>query len=206
MGKIKLKDLNTYVYIDSSNISNALKVCNIELDFFKLYVYLKKTYPKLKSIKYFEGLDREDYRKQKTFEKLQQLGYEIKTLQRKTYPYPAKYRIFRCSNCNTKNNIRILRKKKVLKSNIDVYLCSELMSDLLNLRAYTHAIIFTCDGDFADMIAKILNRNKKLHISVFATPFRQKNNYLSIRLKELENISRYYLVNILNIKDYIKKK
>ncbi len=206
MGKTRLKNLNTYVYIDSSNISNALKVFKIELDFFKLFNYFKKTYPKLKTIKYFEGVDREDYKKQKDFAQLQQLGYEIKTLQRKTYLYPAKYKAFKCTHCKAKNNVRILRKKKILKSNIDVYLCSELMSDLLNVRTETHAIILSCDGDFADMIAKVLNRNRRIYISVFATPFRRKNNYLSIRLKKLEKISRYYLINILNIKDYIKKK
>ncbi len=130
MGKSNLKNLRTYVYIDSSNISNALKACKIELDFFKLYIYLKKTYPRLRAIKYFEGIDREDYRKQKTFKKLQKLGYEIKALQRKAYSYPATYRTLKCSHCKRKNNIRVLKNRKVLKSNIDVYLCSELMNDL----------------------------------------------------------------------------
>lgn len=80
------------------------------------------------------------------------------------------------------------------------------MGDSLNIRKPFHIIIFSCDGDYAEMIKKILEKNKNAHVSVFATPFTKNNNYLSIRLKELERIDRYHLANIMNVKDRIKKR
>ncbi|PIZ65340.1 hypothetical protein COY14_02615 [Candidatus Roizmanbacteria bacterium CG_4_10_14_0_2_um_filter_36_9] len=204
--KINLKNLDTYVYIDSSNIRNALKVSNIRLDWVKLYDYFLNTYTDVKRINYFEGIDKNDLSKQKEFKQLEKKGYALKTLERKTYSNSAKYKTFKCINCKEKNTVEILKESKTLKSNIDVYLCSELMGDLFTASKTTHAIILTCDGDYAEMIKNILEMNQNIHISVFATPFTKYNNYLSIRLKELERVKRYYLVNILNIRDRIGEK
>jgi hypothetical protein len=90
-----------------------------------------------------------------------------------------------------------------LKSNDDVYLYSELIGELLSYKKPVYAIILTCDSDYSEMIRNIIENNPNAHVSVFATPFTKSNNYLSTRLKELERIERYYLVNILNIKDKI---
>ena len=127
------------------------------------------------------------------------------TLIRKSYQNNAKYKSFKCNNCNKKHTVEILKKSKTLKSNVDVYLCSELMGDSLNISKPFHLIIFSCDGDFSEMIENILKKNKYAHVTVLATPFVKYNNYLSIRLKKLEKIDRYYLANIMNIKDRIKK-
>ena len=203
--KIKLKDLDTFVYIDVSIIRNALKISDIEIDWNMLYDYLKSTYKNLKSVKYFEGIDRYDNAKKEELEKLKTYGYKIKSLERKSYNEPPKYRTFVCKNCHHKNKVNISKKYKKLKSNVDVYLCSELMGDLLTSQKHVHAIILSCDGDYAEMIRNIIKKNSNVYISVFATPFTKSNNYLSIRLKKLERIDRYYLVNILNIKDRIRK-
>jgi len=206
MNKIKLENLKTYIYIDSSNIRNALKVSHIDIDFGRLYKYLKNKYPKLQCVKYFEGIDKKDRKKVKEFKKLGKVGYEIRTLSRKAYKNSAKYRTYKCFNCKEKNTVEILKESKTFKSNIDVYLCSELMGDLLNVSTKSHAIILTCDGDYAEMIRNVLERNKDVYISVLATPFTEHNNYLSSRLKELNRIERYNLINILSIKDRISKK
>lgn len=203
MNKIKLKDLETYVYIDSSNIRNALKVSHRKLEWKMLYQYFENSYKNLQSVKYFEGIDKEDSLKTMEFQNLKKFGYEIKALERKAYINPPKYKTFKCQNCKEKNTVEILKESKTLKSNVDVYLCSELMGDLLSYNKPVHAIILTCDGDYAEMIRNTIEKNMNVHISVFATPFTKYNNYLSIRLKELERIERYYLVNILNIKDKI---
>ena len=202
--KINLKELDTYVYIDSSNIRNALRISHVELDYAMLLNYFKTTYRLLKVIKYFEGIDRTDLDKIKLFENYEKLGYEMKTLERKSYNNPPKFKIFKCVNCKEKNTVEILKESKTLKSNIDVYLCSELMGDLLSVKRESHAIILTCDGDYAEMIKNVLSKNENIHISVFSTSFTKYNNYLSVRLKELERVERYYLVNILNIKDKIR--
>lgn len=200
---MKLKELDTYVYLDSSNIRNALRVSGVNLDFKKLYKYLSITYKNLKSVKYFEGVDKENIETIEKFKELGKVGYKMKTLERKSYFNSAKRRTFKCTNCKEKNQVEILRESKTLKSNVDVYLCSELMGDLLTVEKPSHAIIFSCDGDFAEMIKNLLEKNPNVHVSVFSTPFTKNNNYLSVRLKQLERINQYYLVNILNIKDKI---
>lgn len=205
MKQIILKNLDTYVYLDSSNIKNALRTVGVNLDFIKLYKYLDTTYKYLKTVKYFEGIDKRDTKKLAKFKKLEKAGYQLHTLLRKTYFNSAKYKTFKCKECNKKNTVEILKKSKNLKSNVDVYLCSELMGDLLNIKKLFHVIVFSCDGDFSEMIENVLRKNKNAHVSVFATPFTKHNNYLSIRLKQLERIERYYLVNIMNIRDRIKK-
>lgn len=203
MNKTKLKDLYTYVYIDSSNIKNALKVSHRQIDWKMLFDYLKNTYKNLKVVNYFEGIDKADMGKTEEFKNLEKYGYKIKTLARKSYKNSPKYKTFKCQNCKEKNTVEILKESKTLKSNIDVYLCSELMGDLFTAKKPVHAIILTCDGDYAEMIRNIIDKNPNVYVSVFATPFTKYNNYLSVRLKELERIERYYLVNILNMRDKV---
>ena len=205
MSKVYLKDLPAYVYIDTSNIKNALKTFNIDIDFTKLYTYFKEKYPYLVSVKYFEGIDKDDIPKKESLNKMEEVGYMVKSLERKIYLKPAKYKNIRCINCGKQNKVQILRETKKFKSNIDVYLCSELMGDLLSKRKKSHAIILSCDGDYAEMIKNVLDINKNIYISVLATPFVKNNNYLSVRLKELRNLDRYQLVNILSIEDKIKR-
>lgn len=204
MRRVNLKEMDTYIFIDSSNIKNALKVSQIKLDFHKLYVYFQSSYKNLKFIKYFEGIDKEDSQKYQEFMQLEKLGYDLCVLERKSYTNSPKYKVFKCVNCSHKNTVKILDEKKTFKSNIDVYLCSELMRKLLHIKKASHVIILSCDGDYAEMIKILLHSNPNIHISVFATPFTRNNNYLSVRLKELERIDRYFLVNILSIKDRIK--
>lgn len=206
MGIINLKELPTFVYIDASNIKNALKVSNINIDWQKLYKYFSKTYANLKQIQYFEGADNNDNLKHKEFSQLEKFGYITKTLSRKSYINPAKYKIFKCNFCKKVNNINIIKKSVSLKSNIDVYLCTQVITDVFTFGKPVHIIVLSCDGDYAEMINKILELKKDAYISVFATPFTKTNNYLSVRLKELERKDRYYLVNILNIKDLISSK
>lgn len=200
---MKLKSLNTFVYIDSSNINNALKTFNRKINWELFYDYLKDTYPKLKFIKYYEGIDKTDKSKYSEFQKLETKGFTLRTLERKTYSNQPKYKSFKCRKCKTKNRVEILKQSKVLKSNIDVYLCTDLICDVLNNKNPFHVIIISCDGDYAEMIKAIIDNNENSHISVFATPYLKNNNYLSVRLKQLEQIDRYYLVNIMNIKDRI---
>lgn len=159
----------------------------------------------MQKVKYFEGIDKTDTTKLAEFEALKAIGYELKTLERKTYTNSPKFKAFKCKKCNQKNTVEILKESETLKSNVDVYLCSELMGDILLYKRRVHAIILTCDGDYAEMIKNVLDKNPNVYISVFATPFTKYNNYLSVRLKELERVDRYFLVNALNIKDKVSE-
>ncbi len=156
MSKVYLKDLPAYVYIDASNIRNALKTFNIEIDFLNLYKYLHDKYSNLVSIKYFEGIDREDVSKRKNLEELERAGYIIRSLERKRYLKSAIYKNIKCKNCGRQNRVQILKETRKLKSNVDVYLCSELIGDLLKKRKKSQAILLSCDGDYSEMVKGIL--------------------------------------------------
>lgn len=201
-----LKKLSTYVYIDASNIKNALKVSNVVVDWQKLFNYFSQTYLNLKQIQYFEGADNRDSTKHQEFTKLNKIGYSLNILSRKSYLNPPKFKLIKCKYCKKENNINITNKSIILKSNIDVYLCTEAITNALTIGKPVHIIILSCDGDYAEMVNKLIGTKKDVYVSVFATPFTKQNNYLSVRLKELERLDRFYLVNILNIRDYISVK
>jgi uncharacterized LabA/DUF88 family protein len=201
----KLSELPTYVYIDASNISNALRSLGIEIDYEKVYQYLENKYKYLCSVSYFEGVLATNWRKFLEMEQLENFGYEVFCLSRKGYTKKSRERFYRCSQCDHINKVVTLSEKIVYKSNIDVYLCAQLMSDILNKRKPVHVIIFSCDGDFADMIRLLLTYKENVYVSVFATPYVKSNNYLSKRLKDLYTYEKYHLIDITNFVDYIEK-
>lgn len=84
--KVKLADLETYVYIDVSNIRSAcLKTLDLMIDFAKLLEYFRQKYPNLKDVRYYEGIAKGDVKKQRMFDFLRQKGYVICPLERKSY-------------------------------------------------------------------------------------------------------------------------
>ena len=95
----------------------------------KLMTYFREKYPRLLSVKYFEGVEDGDAEKITELEQLQHAGYEIYTLARKTYADPAIFRRFSCEKCYHKQEIMVLKSQKKLKSNIDVFLATECLSD-----------------------------------------------------------------------------
>lgn len=208
--EVKLKDRDTYIFIDVSNIRSAcLKSCGLRIDFTKLYSYLVNKYPNLKSVRYYEGIARGDKKKQKEFKKLEKLGYSIKSLQRRAYINPAVMKNFECKSCGERNRVEVLRRETTMKSNVDVYLASEMLEIALKAIKPTHIVIFTCDGDYAEAI-KIAAKNRKIAFTVISTPpvrYWGKNS-LSIRLKELKKSlgKQYHLNNIEDIEDNIKSQ
>lgn len=198
--------MKTYVYIDASNIRNALMNSGISINFLKLFSYLKGKYPNLVSIKYFEGITSGDIIKKKLFKSYKAQGVGIYSLERKSYLNEAKYKTFTCKECGKKNSVEIKKSTIVKKSNIDVYLCSELFGDAFQEKEGIHFVIFSCDGDYAEMIKKLFKFYPESSVSVFATQYTKTNLYLSSRLQKLvsDYPRKYHLVNIENIKDKIK--
>lgn len=205
--EVKVSELPTYVYIDSSNISFACKRgLGIDLDYRKLYKYLKRKYPKLQKISYFEGKEVEDVEKAKIFKTYTKIGYTMKILERKKYILPPVFRYKKCPNCKQRIKICTTPKSIKLKSNVDVFLCSEIMFDALRKKHPAHFVLLSCDGDYAEMIKKIIENCPKVHITVLATPFTRPENFLSIRLQQLKGeLPRFELANIANIRDLICK-
>lgn len=203
----KITDLPTYVLIDVSNIrSSCLKTCDFKIDFTKLYDYLKRKYPKLQDIRYYEGVAKGDKRKITEFKKLEKLGYTIKSLSRKSYINKAVIKNIECKECHHKNRVKVLPQTKKLKSNVDVYLATELLKIAFSAKKPTHIILFSCDGDYAEAI-KAATENPNIKVTVVATPSIKDidKNTLSTRLKELRRYipNQYKLYNIEDIKDNI---
>jgi uncharacterized LabA/DUF88 family protein len=199
--------MSTNVYIDASNIRFACAhSLRLNLDFGRFYTYLAKKYAGLEQVKYFEGIASNDKKRKKYFQTLTRLGYDVFSLERKTYESPAVMKRFKCNNCGSPNQVEVAPRAVKLKSNVDVFLASEMMFDAHDIKPPAHLILVSCDGDYAELIKKILLNRPYLYVSVIATPFTKTHNYLSQRLKQLSSMNRYNLININNIRDHIETK
>lgn len=159
--KVKLADLETYVYIDVSNIKNACKrSCGFDLDFIKLMQYLKKKYARLKEVRYYEGIAAGDTKKRKYFWLLEGVGYQICALERRSYVAPAVYKSFSCKACGAQNMVQVVPETKTMKSNVDVYLAAEMLERAISLAGPANMILVSCDGDYAEAIRAMLRLNQ----------------------------------------------
>lgn len=197
----------TYVLIDVSNIrSCCLRTCDFRINFKKLLDYLKQKYSKLQDVRYYEGIAKGDKKKNLEFKKLEKSGYTIKSLSRKSYINKAIIKNIECKKCHHKNRTTVLPQSKKLKSNVDVFLTTELLEIAFSTKKPTHIILFSCDGDYAEAI-KSATKNSNIYITVVATPPVKdpEKNTLSSRLKQLykEIPNQYQLSNISTIKNYI---
>ena len=200
----------TYIYIDVSNIRHAcLWSCGFNLDFVKLYAYLKNKYPNVQEIRYYEGISSQDIKKSKHFQFLsEKIGYRVCSLSRKSYIEPAKYETFKCGRCKFPNKVKILPGNVKIKSNIDVYLTSDMLECIAKVEEPINIIILSCDGDYAEAIKAALRLSPGSCVTVLATPMTKVNNCLSVRLKQLSRELKrenYKLANINNIRDYISQ-
>ena len=204
---MNLKTAKTYIYIDVSNIRYACKWSSgFHINFDRLYTYLKQKYPNIQEIRYYEGISPTDKKKRKYFKTLEQkVGYTVCPLWRKSYSMPAKYQTFKCEKCGATNTIKVLNTVKKLKSNVDVYLTSDMLEQAAKSTGPTHIVLISCDGDYAEAIKAILRMKPEVNVSIIATPLKRKNNCLSKRLQIFADRSsdRTVLVNIESIKDYI---
>lgn len=205
--RVKLADLETHAYIDVSNIrACCLLTLGKKIDFGKLISYLKGKYSALGEVSYYEGIANDDNEKRKLFETFTQKGYKVCTLERKAYVNPPVYKNFKCKQCGYLQQVQVLRRSVKLKSNVDVYLATDLLKRAYLAEKPTHLILFSCDGDYAEMIQKAIETNRNIFITVIATPSVKEphKNTLSIRLKQLRgSVERFYLTDIRDIGDRV---
>lgn len=202
---------NTYIFIDVSNIrSTCQKTLRLRVDFFKLITYFRQKYPNLKDIRYYEGIAKDDLKKQQIFESLKDVGYTICSLERKTYfttelvKHPTV-----CPNCQHHWLAQFSKKHKSMKSNVDVYLAAEFLAMSNDVVVPSHFILVSCDGDYAEMIRLAISRNKNVTVSVLGTPPVRdlRINTLSASLRHLcRELPRYQLLDISNFKDQISQE
>ena len=224
---------DTYVFADVSNIrSSCLKTLDFLIDFVKLLDYFKRRYPNLKAVRYYEGIASDDEKKRKMFRFLGKQGYIICPLERKSYIFKeTKEADVKCPKCKHKWTAEIVEEHLTMKSNVDVYLATQLLRVAHFATEPTHIILVSCDGDYAEMIKDALE-NENVTITVLATPMVRnfarsasasqrlkskqacfsptaaspmKKNTLSVRLKELRILEpRFKLYNIENIRQHIE--
>jgi uncharacterized LabA/DUF88 family protein len=198
----------TFVFIDVSNMRSACRMSgNFEIDFVKYYGYLVQKYPNLKEVRYYEGISRDDIKKKEHFKYLSDLGYIVCSLERKGYINKARFKECKCPNCSNVCSVCISPSSVKLKSNVDVFLASNMLKTAIKEKGLIHIVLVSCDGDYAESIKDILELRADVFISIMATQKRKKNNYLSARLCGLRDKypDRIALINIENIKDKIKR-
>lgn len=134
------------------------------------------------------------------------IGYRICSLERKTYVSPPVYKMVRCKRCGHQQMVLAMRRSVKLKSNVDVYLATDLLKRAYLTDSPVHLTLFSCDGGYAEMIREAIATNPNVFITVVATPSVRdpKKNTLSMRLKQLRGkIERFHLVDIRDISDKV---
>lgn len=207
--KTARKNQDTYVYIDVSNIRWACqKTLDFRIDFVRLLDYFKQKYPKLREVRYYEGIATDDAKKRRMFNFLRRKGYVICSLKRKSYnSVETEERDVKCPKCGNEWTTEFTREHKAMKSNVDVYLASDMVAQASVADRPTRFILVSCDGDYAEAIKTALRLNDKVSVAVLATPpvKEMARNTLSVRLKVLRSqTERYKLQNVDDIRAFIE--
>lgn len=202
-----LKEQETYVYIDVSNIRLACgKTLGKRIDFVRLLEYLQGKYVNLREVRYYEGIAKGDEKKRRMFEFLEGKGYVVCALERKAYSLvEVEKRGVKCPRCGNEWVVEFARERRAMKSNVDVYLATELLAVAHRVEKPTHIILVSCDGDYAEMIRNAL-MNENVTVSVLATPAVRDfaRNTLSVRLRIMRGeLPRYHLIDIRDIIDLV---
>lgn len=204
--RILPKNRKTFVFIDVSNIRYACRwSCDFDLDFDGFYNYLNRKYPKLREVRYYEGIASGDKRKKLYFKHLRKVGYRVCSLERKSYTNEAKYANFECLKCGALNTVQVLPENTKLESNVDVFMAVDMLKCAAKATEQLHIILVSCDGDFAEAIQGVVDINPNVFVTVVATPMTVANNCLSVRLKNLRKVlpDNMTIANIENLKAQI---
>jgi hypothetical protein len=136
---------NNYAFIDGANLHLTYENIEWKLDYQKLRNYLQKKLDVTVAY-YFIGNTDEN---SDIYKALDSYGYDIKLKE----PSPYKIKAVDCPHCQKTITPEIQR----FKSDCDSLMTLQVMSDL-NL--FDKAIIITSDGDFDNLIKKLLQLDK----------------------------------------------
>src|SRR3990167_5783568 len=136
MKKLKKEAHITYVFIDATNIIYGATRSGWRMDFEKLAKYLRERFY-AKQILYYAGVDDENKKQLKFYEKLQEFGYTLRLIPVKRFRDGHK------------------------KADVDSRMTFEMM---LYLHEYDKAIIFTGDGDYYWALEYLLAMKKELKL------------------------------------------
>lgn len=128
--------LKTYVFIDASNIIYGASGHGWKMDFRKLSHYLKTRYGAIR-ILYYAGLDSENNKQLRFYEKLQEFGYELRLVPVKIFKDGHK------------------------KADVDSKMTFEMMR---YFRDYNRTIVMTGDGDFYWVLEYLLEKKRDVKL------------------------------------------
>jgi len=134
--------MNTYAFIDASNIIYGTRDEGWKVDFKKLYKYLTERY-ECKKIYYFGGQEKSDEKQTSFYKKLTGFGFELILKPVKMFKQPGG--------------------KQVRKANCDVDLTFYAMRDR---DLFNRAIFLSGDGDFEILMSYFVDEKKE--VIVFA--------------------------------------
>lgn len=136
---------NNFAFIDGANLHLTYEYLDWKLDYQKLRNYLQKKLAVIVAY-YFIGNNKEN---SDIYANLESYGYTLKL--KDSAPYTVEEQ--RCPHCN-----RVIAPETIrFKSDCDSFLTLQVMSDW---SIYDKAVLITSDGDFDDLVKKLLRQDK----------------------------------------------
>ena len=129
----------TYVFIDAANVFYTSKTLKYKIDFERFYLYLTTNF-NIQKIIYYTGYDPNNKKQLKFLKKLEEIGFLVR-----------------------RKPIKIInaRHKRLNKANVDVELAIDA---LVNQNNFNLMILVSGDSDFAYLIQKIKEADKKVWV------------------------------------------
>lgn len=131
----------TYAFLDATNIIYGASDSGWKMDFKKLSRYLKERYDAEK-ILYYAGVDAENKKQLRFYEKLQEFGYLLRLIPVKTFKDGRK------------------------KADVDSRMTFEMM---LYFDKYDRALVMTGDGDYYWVLEYLLLKHKSVKLLAHAS-------------------------------------
>lgn len=137
--KNKIKKPVTYAFIDASNIIYGASDHGWKMDFAKFIKYLRERF-NAEEIFYYAGIDQENRKQLRFYEKLQEFGYKLRLVPLKTF------------------------KDGNVKGDVDSRMTFEMMK---YKDEYDHAVVLTGDGDYYWVLEYLLVEKEQVLLLSF---------------------------------------
>lgn len=158
------KKKTTFAFIDASNIIYGASDHGWRMDFEKLILYLRTRYNAL-NVYYYAGLDTENKKQLRFYEKLQELGYILRLIPVKKFKDGKK------------------------KADVDSRMTFEMM---MYFPMYKRAIVMSGDGDFYWVLEYLLEKKQEVklvaHSKSTARELKQLFAHRFINIEDLKDL------------------
>lgn len=198
-----LQNGKRYAFIDVYNTQNTTEhILGFEIDWEKLYDFLKNKWY-CEKVFFYAGIEFGDEEMADLHDKLEKLGYQMRTKTTMVYKRKDKPFEFICSKCGNKE-IQKVEMGHQKKSNCDVDMTLDIV---LNSQPGNELWIFTGDGDFAAVVKHAAANGNKVKI-ISNTCAKQKSirKRFSGKLKELFKDDLVSFADINTWRNIIKKR